>query len=80
MHNQVGEVGSCMFSDGGYTLSDKPQSIFQEVQHKKKRKLHSSFSDSSIDPTFTFTKTDRSYPDKWNETVEITKHYRQKLN
>ena len=32
--NQDGEVGSCVFSDSGDTLSDKSQSIFQKSNIK----------------------------------------------
>ena len=79
--NQDGDEGSCATSDSDETLSDKSQSIFQEVQHKKKRKFNSSSSDPSNEPNCTFTKTDRSYPDEQSETVDYeTLSSEEKLN
>ena len=79
--NQDGDEGSCATSDSDETLSDKSQSIFQDVQHKKERKFNSSSSDPSNEPNCTFTKTDRSYPDEQSETVDYeTLSSEEKLN
>ena len=67
--NQDGDEGSCATSDSDDTLSDKSQSIFREVQHKKKRKFNSSSSDPINEPNCMFTKTDRC-PDEQSETVD----------